>query len=71
VIEAGATIPEERLDEPEEKIPDRCKPCAHLWTGGIKNGKHDRWCCKFGNAAWKTENHCRGAGGFTPKGSAD
>ena len=39
-------------------IPDHCKDCPSLWTGGIKDGKHDRWCCKVGQPAPKIVNHC-------------
>ena len=41
------------------RIPDYCKPCKSLHTGGVKDGTHDRWCCHFSRAASKAENHCR------------
>jgi hypothetical protein len=47
-----------------QKIPDRCKPCVHLWENGVKDGKHDRWCCEHGRPAPKAEPHCRVVGGF-------
>ena len=45
------------------KIPDHCKGCIHLHTSGVKDGKHDRWCCKFSKAAPKAVGHCKNVGG--------
>lgn len=55
----------------QSPIPDRCKTCRSLWTGGVKDGKHDRWCTHFGQAAPKIEPHCRTVGGYVAKDSAD
>lgn len=45
-----------------EAIPDQCKSCRQLWTGGTKDGKHDRWCCLYSAPAPKTAAHCRNMG---------
>jgi hypothetical protein len=38
--------------------PARCLTCRKFWTGGRKNGRHDRWCVKFGNVAAKVQAQC-------------
>ena len=48
------------------KIPIYCKDCLMLYTGGIKDGKHDRWCCQYGKPAPKSWNHCKKNGGKKP-----
>lgn len=48
-------------------IPKRCRPCRSLHTGGIKDGKHDRWCCHFGNAAHKVQAQCIQSSAFALK----
>ena len=40
------------------KIPNHCKGCRALHTGGIKDGKNNAWCCQFGKPAAKAETHC-------------
>jgi len=49
-------------------IPARCRPCSSLWTGGRKDGRHDRWCCHFGHAAAKVQAQCLQSGAFRPRG---
>lgn len=52
-------------------IPDKCKLCVYLWTQGIKDGKHNMWCCAYqGGPAWKLIGHCKNTGYsmFKPKG---
>jgi len=44
-------------------IPKDCKDCKYLNTGGIKDGKHDRWCCYWGGPAPDKINHCKNLGG--------
>ena len=46
-----------------KKIPKECKNCIHFWAGGIKDGKHDRWCCAYqGGPAPKMIGHCKNTG---------
>lgn len=40
-----------------------CRGCKLLWTKGIKDGKHNIWCCKFGKPAKDTINHCKNVKG--------
>jgi hypothetical protein len=51
-------------------IPEKCKECTSLWTAGVKDGKHDRWCCKFGQPAPKIISHCTLTGGFKARQEA-
>jgi hypothetical protein len=44
-------------------IPKHCAGCDMLWTGGVKDGKHDRWCCQYGKPAAKAVGHCKNVGG--------
>jgi hypothetical protein len=37
---------------------EHCKDCKHHWTKGIKDGKHDNWCCMMGQPAKKAIGHC-------------
>lgn len=50
-----------------DKIPDRCKGCRFLHTGGERRGGRDRWCTRYGRPSPKAEPHCRQIGGFEPK----
>lgn len=52
---------------PKNAIPDRCRPCRSLNTNGRENDVHDRWCCRFGNAAAKVQAQCLQAGAFEPR----
>lgn len=45
------------------KIPKHCKGCVLHWTGGVADGKHNNWCCKYGRPARAIVNHCRLHGG--------
>jgi hypothetical protein len=40
-----------------------CKSCNHHYTGGIKDGVHDNWCCKFSKGAIKAVGHCKNVQG--------
>jgi len=42
-----------------------CKDCKSHWIHGIKDGKHDNWCCKFGKPAKIIIGHCKNIGGKT------
>lgn len=53
------------------KVPAQCRGCRHLWTGGVKDGKHDRWCCRFSAPAPKIAGHCRLHNGFEPPKSEE
>lgn len=46
------------------KAPDICKTCAYFHDGGIKDGKHDRWCCNYGRPAAKAIGECKLKGGY-------
>lgn len=48
-------------------IPKKCKSCKLLWTGGIKDDIHNKWCGKFSNACWKIIGHCELNNGYEPK----
>jgi hypothetical protein len=50
----------------KNKIPDTCKGCKGLWTGGVKDGKHDKWCCRYGKASYDAIGHCSSIGGRIP-----
>lgn len=39
-----------------------CVGCRSYWVYGVKDGKHDNWCCKFGKPSQKAEGHCRNIG---------
>lgn len=41
------------------QIPKECKNCTRLWTHGIKDDKHNKWCCAHGGPAYKMIGHCR------------
>ena len=41
------------------KVLRQCKDCTFFHTGGIKDGKYDRWCCHFGKPAKYVLNHCK------------
>lgn len=49
------------------KVEKQCKTCRHFWTKGIKNGKYDRWCCKYGREASKAIGHCKLNNGYAEK----
>ena len=49
------------------KIPNKCKECTGLWAYGIKDGKHNKWCCKYGKPTYKAINHCNLKNGFRKK----
>ena len=34
-----------------------CRKCTSYWTLGIKDGKHNNWCCQQGGPATKLINH--------------
>jgi hypothetical protein len=36
-----------------------CRSCGHYWTHGIKDGKHDRWCCAVGKPAKDALGECK------------
>lgn len=40
-------------------IPQDCHGCPFLHTGGVKDGKHDRWCCQFGKPSYEAIGRCR------------
>ena len=44
-------------------IPAHCRGCRMVSTSGIRDGKMNRWCCKFGRPITSTINHCRNVGG--------
>jgi len=47
----------------KNKIPDECKNCTRLHTGGIKDSIHNMWCCAYqGAATWRQIGHCRNTG---------
>ena len=39
-----------------------CKGCKSHWTHGIKDGKHDNWCCKVGQPAKTAIGHYKNHG---------
>lgn len=39
--------------------PKHCKGCPSHWKHGLRDGKHNNWCCKFGKPALEAEAHCR------------
>jgi hypothetical protein len=45
--------------ETEIKTPKECKNCKSLWKWGIKDGKHNYWCTKFGKPSFKAIGHCK------------
>lgn len=49
------------------KVPSTCKKCQHFWAHGIKDGKHDRWCCYHGKPAPIAFSHCKVVGGYKAK----
>lgn len=48
-------------------IPKYCNGCTYLSTTGIKNGKHDRWCCRHSGPAPDKVAHCKLVGGKLEK----
>jgi len=50
-----------------KSIPDQCRTCVYLWTHGVKDGKHDRWCTHYGKPAPAAIGHCKQMGGYKPK----
>lgn len=52
-------------------IPSECHGCAYLHTGGIKDGKHDRWCWHFGKPTYEAIGRCRLTEGRKPKASEE
>jgi len=50
-----------------KKIPDQCQSCQHLWTHGIRDDVHNKWCTKFGDATWKKISHCIVQNGYSSK----
>lgn len=47
-------------------IPKECHGCPFLHTGGVRDGKHDRWCCQYGKPAYEAIGRCRLVGGRPP-----
>jgi len=43
-----------------------CKDCRAHWVHGVKDGKHDNWCCKFGKPALQSIGHCKNIDGKEP-----
>lgn len=43
----------------KHRMPEHCKGCIHLSTGGINDGKHNRWCCIVGRPAVRAIGHCK------------
>ena len=48
-------------------IPKYCQDCRSLHTGGRKETKYARWCCKHSGDTQKVWKHCKENGGKTPK----
>lgn len=44
-----------------------CGNCGCHYTGGVKDGKYDNWCCKFSMSAAKAISHCVNVGGIVVK----
>ncbi len=44
-------------------IPKYCKDCRNLHTGGRKETKYARWCCKHSRDTQKIWKHCKENGG--------
>ncbi len=40
------------------KITKHCKGCANHHVNGIKDGKHNNWCTKFGQPSQKALGRC-------------
>ena len=51
----------------QTKVSKQCKQCTSFWNHGIKDNKHDRWCCRFGKPAPQAFAHCKVVGGFKQK----
>lgn len=51
----------------KSKPPKQCKGCTFFWNGGVKDGKHNRWCCQYGKPAVDVQTHCIQHGGFKEK----
>ena len=43
----------------ESKPPEWCSDCTCLWRDGVKDGSHNRWCCKFGRPTERAWKHCK------------
>ena len=44
----------------KKKVPEECKNCIRLWTGGVKDSKHNMWCSAYGgHPSWKILGHCK------------
>lgn len=50
-----------------KRIPKQCNTCTALHTGGIQDGKHNKWCCRYGKPSYDTINHCNIHGGYEKK----
>ncbi len=50
-----------------KRVNKQCRSCNLFYTGGIKDGKHDRWCRKYSNPAFKAISRCKLHGGYEPK----
>lgn len=47
-----------------KKIPKQCNTCKLLHTEGMRDGKHNRWCCKYGKPSYDAISHCTLHGGY-------
>lgn len=52
-------------------IPKYCKDCRNLHTGGRKETKYARWCCKHSRDTQKIWKHCKENGGKVGAGGHD
>lgn len=44
-----------------------CAKCTAHWIHGAKDGKHDNWCCRFGQPAKDVFRHCVNSNSITVK----
>ena len=42
----------------KSKRRKHCSNCKFHWTSGIKDGKHDDWCCKLGQSSKSAIGRC-------------
>lgn len=47
-----------------------CRGCLSHWVHGVKDGKHNNWCCSFGMPANRAFGHCKNVGGKRHKPEA-
>ena len=45
------------------KKTKHCAGCRAFWGEGVKDGKHDNWCCKFGRPCQSAVGHCKNVNG--------